>query len=197
MNRVSLGVQALNDPDLRFLGRLHDVAEALKAIDLAREIFPRLSFDLIYARPGQTQDAWAAELERAIGLAADHLSLYQLTIEEGTRFFDLYSAGKLKMPDADTAADLYALTQQVTAAQGLPAYEISNHARPGRECRHNLVYWRGHDYAGKESFSAPCSEPAAGSGFTQQKRKSALTQRRRLAQLQARLLAAKPSNESR
>ena len=148
VNRVSLGVQALNDPDLRFLGRLHDVAEALKAIDLAREIFPRLSFDLIYARPGQTQDAWGAELERAIGLAADHLSLYQLTIEEGTRFFDLHSAGKLKMPDADIAADLYALTQQVTAAQGLPAYEISNHARPGAESRHNLVYWRYGEYVG-------------------------------------------------
>jgi len=148
VNRVSLGVQALNDGDLRFLGRLHNVAEAKVAIGLARDIFPRLSFDLIYARPGQTADAWEAELNEAIGLAADHLSLYQLTIEEGTRFHVLYNAGKFVMPDADLGADLYALTHAVTAARGLPAYEISNHARPGAESRHNLTYWRYGEYVG-------------------------------------------------
>jgi oxygen-independent coproporphyrinogen-3 oxidase len=148
VNRVSLGVQALNDADLRFLGRLHDVEEALKAIGLARDIFPRLSFDLIYARPGQTLAAWEAELEQAIGYAADHLSLYQLTIEEGTRFHALHAAGKIAIPDGDHAADLYDLTQAVTAARGLPAYEISNHARPGAESRHNLVYWRYGEYVG-------------------------------------------------
>ena len=148
VNRVSLGVQALNDPDLRFLGRLHDVAEAKRAIGLARDIFPRLSFDLIYARPGQTIAAWEAELAEAIDLAADHLSLYQLTIEEGTRFHALHAAGKLAMPSPDLAADLYEATQAVTSAHGLPAYEISNHAKPGAESRHNLVYWRYGEYVG-------------------------------------------------
>ncbi|MBZ9850943.1 radical SAM family heme chaperone HemW [Mesorhizobium sp. CA14] len=148
VNRVSLGVQALNDKDLRFLGRLHNVEEALHAIGIAREIFPRLSFDLIYARPGQTPEAWGAELEQAIGYAVDHLSLYQLTIEEGTPFHALYAARKFTLPDNDHAADLYALTQEVTAAQGLPAYEISNHARPGAESRHNLTYWRYGEYVG-------------------------------------------------
>ena len=148
VNRVSLGVQALNDKDLRFLGRLHDVDEALRAIGLARDLFPRMSFDLIYARPAQTLDEWGAELERAIDLAADHLSLYQLTIEEGTRFHALHAAGKISVPDADRADDLYALTQQVTASHGLPAYEISNHARPGCESRHNLIYWRYGEYVG-------------------------------------------------
>jgi len=148
VNRVSLGVQALNDADLRFLGRLHDVSEALHAIRLAREIFPRLSFDLIYARPGQTPQAWEAELNEAIGHAADHLSLYQLTIEEGTAFHKLYAARKFEMPVPDLAADLYQLTQDVTAARGLPAYEVSNHARPGAESRHNLVYWRYGEYVG-------------------------------------------------
>ena len=148
VNRVSLGVQALNDPDLRFLGRLHNVEEALTAIGLAREIFPRLSFDLIYARPGQTPEAWAAELERAIGHAVDHLSLYQLTIEEGTPFHALHAARKFAVPDPDVAADLYAVTQQVTSAHGLPAYEISNHAVPGAESRHNLTYWRYGEYVG-------------------------------------------------
>lgn len=148
VNRVSLGVQALNDGDLRFLGRLHDVEQALGAIRLARETFPRLSFDLIYARPGQSMDAWEKELDEAIGYAADHLSLYQLTIEEGTRFHALHAAGKFAMPDPDHAADLYRLTQEVTAAHGLPAYEISNHARPGAESRHNLVYWRYGEYVG-------------------------------------------------
>ncbi|MCT7378568.1 radical SAM family heme chaperone HemW [Chelativorans salis] len=148
VNRVSLGVQALNDRDLRFLGRLHTADDALHAIRLARETFPRLSFDLIYARPGQTVEAWTAELEEAIGHAADHLSLYQLTIEEGTPFFSLHKAGKLPVPDADRAADLYEATQEVTAARGLPAYEISNHAKPGAESRHNLIYWRYGEYVG-------------------------------------------------
>jgi oxygen-independent coproporphyrinogen-3 oxidase len=148
VNRVSLGVQALNDRDLKFLGRLHNVAEARRAIELARATFPRLSFDLIYARPGQTPAAWAAELKEALSLAADHLSLYQLTIEEGTPFFALARAGKLTVPDDETAADLYAVTQDVTAAAGLPAYEISNHAAPGAESCHNLTYWRYGEYAG-------------------------------------------------
>ena len=148
VNRVSLGVQALNDTDLRFLGRLHSVEQALHAIRLARETFPRLSFDLIYARPGQTLEAWQAELEAAIGHAADHLSLYQLTIEEGTPFHALHAAGKIPIPDPDHAAELYRLTQEVSAAHGLPAYEISNHARPGAESQHNLVYWRYGEYVG-------------------------------------------------
>ena len=148
VNRVSLGVQALDDADLASLGRRHSVADALGAIGLAREIFPRLSFDLIYARPRQTLEAWGVELERAIDLAADHLSLYQLTIEEGTPFHALHAAGRLVVPDAESAADLYRLTQEVTSAHGLPAYEISNHARPGAESRHNLTYWRYGEYVG-------------------------------------------------
>jgi putative oxygen-independent coproporphyrinogen III oxidase len=148
VNRVSLGVQALNDRDLKFLGRLHNVEEALKAIELAREIFPRLSFDLIYARPDQTLTDWGRELNEAIGYAADHLSMYQLTIEQGTPFAALHKAGKIKMLDDGHAADLYALTQEVTAQRGLPAYEVSNHAAPGAESRHNLVYWRYGEYAG-------------------------------------------------
>jgi len=148
VNRVSLGVQALSDVDLRFLGRLHDVAEARKAIDIARATFPRISFDLIYARPGQTPDAWATELDAALKLAADHLSLYQLTIEDDTPFAALRKAGKLRIPDEETAAELYAVTRETCAAAGMPAYEISNHARPGAECRHNLVYWRYGEYAG-------------------------------------------------
>jgi putative oxygen-independent coproporphyrinogen III oxidase len=148
VNRVSLGVQALNDTDLRFLGRLHDVADALKAIGLAREIFPRMSFDLIYARPGQTVEAWEAELKQAISYAVDHLSLYQLTIEEGTPFFGLHKAGKLIVPDGDQSALLYEATQEITEAHGMPAYEVSNHAKPGAESRHNLTYWRYGDYAG-------------------------------------------------
>ncbi len=148
VNRVSLGVQALNDRDLKFLGRLHNVEAALGAIGLARDIFPRMSFDLIYARPDQTPEAWEAELNEAIGYAADHLSLYQLTIEEGTPFFALHAAGKIAVPDQDRAAALFEVTQVVTAAHGLPAYEISNHARPGAESRHNLIYWRYGEYAG-------------------------------------------------
>ena len=146
--RVARRAGAERSPICKFLGRLHNVEEALTAIGLAREIFPRLSFDLIYARPGQTPEAWAAELEQAIGHAADHLSLYQLTIEEGTPFHALHAAGKFAIPDPDVAADLYAVTQEVTGAHGLPAYEISNHARPGAESRHNLTYWRYGEYVG-------------------------------------------------
>jgi oxygen-independent coproporphyrinogen-3 oxidase len=148
VNRVSLGVQALDDASLKALGRIHDAAEARRAVETARATFPRLSFDLIYARPGQTLAAWAAELDEAIGMAADHLSLYQLTIEPDTPFARLHAAGKLAVPAADIAADFYALTQEVTEARGLPAYEISNHARPGAESRHNLTYWRYSDYVG-------------------------------------------------
>jgi oxygen-independent coproporphyrinogen-3 oxidase len=148
VNRVSLGVQALDDASLKELGRLHTAQEALDAVAVARSIFDRYSFDLIYARPRQTLAAWEAELKHAIAEAAEHLSLYQLTIEPGTPFFGLHRAGKLIVPDDDLGRDLYDLTQQVCADAGLPTYEISNHARPGAECRHNLVYWRGHDYAG-------------------------------------------------
>ena len=148
VNRVSLGVQALKDDDLVRLGRLHDVAEARTAIEIARASFPRMSFDLIYGRPDQTPGAWESELEEAIALAADHLSLYQLTIEPGTPFAALYQSGRLPMPDADAQAEFFAVTQAVTAANGLPAYEISNHARPGAASRHNLTYWRYRDYAG-------------------------------------------------
>jgi putative oxygen-independent coproporphyrinogen III oxidase len=148
VNRVSLGVQALDDTALKELGRLHTAQEALDAVAVARSIFDRYSFDLIYARPQQSLDAWATELRRAIAEAAEHLSLYQLTIEPDTPFFGLHKAGKLIVPDEDLARDLYDLTQTICSKAGLPAYEISNHARPGAECRHNLVYWRGHDYAG-------------------------------------------------
>lgn len=148
VNRVSLGVQALDDRDLAALGRLHTSAEALAAVRIAAAAFERVSFDLIYARPHQTPASWAAELEAAIGHAADHLSLYQLTIEPDTIYERLHAAGKLKIPDPDTARALWDVTQEVTAAHGMPAYEVSNHARPGAESRHNLVYWRYGDYAG-------------------------------------------------
>ena len=148
VNRVSLGVQALNDRDLKFLGRLHDVADALKAIRLARDIFPRMSFDLIYARPNQTVEAWDRELKEAVSYAVDHLSLYQLTIEEGTPFYGLHKAGKLMVPDGEQSAVLYEATQEITEREGMPAYEVSNHARPGSESRHNLTYWRYGDYVG-------------------------------------------------
>ncbi len=133
---------------LKELGRLHTAQEALDAVKIARTAFERYSFDLIYARPGQTPDAWRAELLRAIDEAAEHLSLYQLTIEQDTPFFALHAAGKLVTPDDDCARALYDVTQEIAAARGLPAYEISNHARAGAECRHNLVYWRYHEYAG-------------------------------------------------
>ena len=148
VNRVSLGVQALDDASLKMLGRLHTAREALDAVAIARRSFDRYSFDLIYARPDQTPQMWADELGRAIAEAAEHLSLYQLTIEEGTPFFGLHAAGKLKTPDEAVARALYDLTQEVCGRHGLPAYEISNHARSGAECRHNLVYWRGQEYAG-------------------------------------------------
>ncbi|WP_076863464.1 radical SAM family heme chaperone HemW [Bradyrhizobium mercantei] len=148
VNRVSLGVQALDDASLKALGRLHTAREALDAVAIARSAFDRYSFDLIYARPDQTPRMWADELKQAISEAAEHLSLYQLTIEEGTPFFGLHAAGKLQTPDEATSRALYDVTQEVCAREGLPAYEISNHARAGAECKHNLVYWRGEEYAG-------------------------------------------------
>ncbi len=148
INRVSLGVQALDDAALKELGRLHTAQEALDAVAIARAVFERFSFDLIYARPRQTPQAWAAELKRALAEAAEHLSLYQLTIEQDTPFATLHAAGKLAVPDEDTARALYDTTQAICAGAGLPAYEVSNHARPGAECRHNLVYWHAHEYAG-------------------------------------------------
>jgi len=148
VNRVSLGVQALDDRVLAELGRLHTAREALEAVDVARQVFGRYSFDLIYARPGQQPKEWAAELRTALAEAGEHISLYQLTIEPETPFATLHAAGKLRLPDEDTARALYDTTQEICAAQGLPAYEISNHARLGGECRHNLIYWRSHEYAG-------------------------------------------------
>ncbi|GJE11862.1 MULTISPECIES: radical SAM family heme chaperone HemW [Methylobacterium] len=148
VNRVSLGVQALDDASLRALGRLHDVAQALDAIRVAQAVFARTSFDLIYARSGQTPEMWRAELGAALTHAAEHLSLYQLTIEPGTPFHGLAAAGKLVIPDDDTGRALYDVTQELCGRAGLPAYEISNHARPGAESRHNLLYWRYGEYAG-------------------------------------------------
>ncbi len=149
VNRVSLGVQALDDADLRRLGRRHDVAQALAAVELARATFERVSFDLIYARQHQTAAAWREELARALAMGPDHLSLYQLTIEDGTAFGARHAAGRLPgLPDDDAGAALYEITQALCEAAGLPAYEVSNHARPGAESRHNLVYWRGGDWAG-------------------------------------------------
>ena len=148
VNRVSLGLQALDDAALQFLGRAHDVAEALGALDVAQRHFARVSTDLIYARPDQTLAAWERELAQALGFGTEHLSLYQLTIEPGTRFHTEAAAGRLTIPDGDAAADLFEATRAITAAAGLPAYEVSNHARPGAESRHNLAYWRYRDYAG-------------------------------------------------
>lgn len=148
VNRVSLGVQALDDASLKALGRLHTAQEALDAVAIARSAFDRYSFDLIYARPDQTPQMWTNELNQAIDYAAEHLSLYQLTIEPETPFFGLHAAGKLVIPDEANARALYDVTQEVCAKRGLPSYEISNHARPGAECRHNLIYWRGDEYAG-------------------------------------------------
>ncbi len=148
VNRLSLGVQALDDDALRRLGRRHDVAEALAAVELARRHARRISFDLIYARPGQNVAAWRDELGRAVALAADHLSLYQLTVERGTAFHGLRRQGALVLPDEGTASALYDATQEICDAAGLSAYEVSNHARPGAECRHNLTYWRYDDYVG-------------------------------------------------
>ena len=148
VNRVSLGVQALEPGALRFLGRQHSADEATAAIDTARRHFARYSFDLIYARPGQEEAAWADELERALALAGEHLSLYQLTVERGTRFHVDHARGAFALPDDDRAAAMFEHTQARLAAAGLPAYEISNHARPGAACRHNLIYWRYQDYVG-------------------------------------------------
>jgi oxygen-independent coproporphyrinogen-3 oxidase len=148
VNRVSLGIQALDDRSLAFLGREHSARDGLSAIGLAAGLFDRFSFDLIYARPDQTAAEWHAELRTALGLARDHLSLYQLTIEPGTRFHSLQAAGRLAIPDDETQAGLWEVTQTLTAAAGLQAYEVSNHARPGSESRHNLVYWRSGDWLG-------------------------------------------------
>ena len=148
VNRVSLGIQALNDTDLKALGRLHNREEALAALKIATTTFDRASFDLIYARPGQTVDQWRAELTEALARAPEHLSLYQLTIEPDTMFERLEAAGKLKMPNMDLQRDLWEATQDVMGKAGMPAYEISNHARPGAESRHNLIYWRYGEYVG-------------------------------------------------
>jgi len=148
VNRISLGIQALDDRSLHFLGRRHSVEEALNALDLAQAYFDRVTFDLIYARAGQTPQSWRDELARALAFGTEHLSLYQLTIEPGTPFAERFAAGGLEVLDDDATADLFALTQEMTAGAGLAAYEISNHARPGAESRHNLIYWRCQDYLG-------------------------------------------------
>lgn len=149
VNRISMGIQAMNDTDLRALGRMHSVAEARQAFDIAKKNFSNVSFDLIYARQNQTLDDWRAELTQAIDMAVDHLSLYQLTIEQGTRFGDLFARNRLRgLPSDDLSADLYDLTQDICGQKGLTAYEVSNHARAGSECKHNLIYWRYGDYAG-------------------------------------------------
>ncbi len=149
VNRISMGIQALNDTDLRRLGRLHSVADARRAFDIARDCFSRVSFDLIYARQHQALDDWRRELTEAAAMAVDHLSLYQLTIEDGTAFGARHAAGGLKgLPADDIAADMYELTQEVLDTAGMPAYEVSNHARDGAESRHNLIYWRYGDYIG-------------------------------------------------
>ena len=148
VNRLSIGVQALNDPDLKALGRKHTAAEALAAVKLAAALFPRFSFDLIYGRPGQGEAKWRRELAEALDYAGDHVSLYQLTIEPDTIFERLRAAGKLELPDEDLSLALFETTREVTEARGLPAYEVSNHARPGGESRHNLIYWRYGEYAG-------------------------------------------------
>jgi oxygen-independent coproporphyrinogen-3 oxidase len=148
VNRLSLGVQALDDTSLKALGRQHTADEALAALALAKRTFDRVSFDLIYAREGQSLEDWNAELSRALDNAADHLSLYQLTIEDGTTFAARHAAGTLRVPGCETESAMYLLTQELCETAGLPAYEISNHARPGSESRHNLLYWRGQDYVG-------------------------------------------------
>jgi oxygen-independent coproporphyrinogen-3 oxidase len=149
VNRISMGIQALNDADLKLLGRLHTVSEAEKAFEIARSTFERVSFDLIYARQNQTAADWEAELKRALGMAVDHLSLYQLTIEDGTAFGDRFAQGGLRgLPGEDLSADLFEITQAITEDHGFSAYEVSNHAKIGQESRHNLIYWRGGDYVG-------------------------------------------------
>lgn len=149
VNRVSMGVQSLRADDLKRLGRLHDVDEAKAAFKIARSVFQRVSFDLIYARQGQTLDDWRAELTEALDMAVDHFSLYQLTVEPGTAFWERAQRGKLRdLPDEDLGADMYELTQEICAAAGMPAYEVSNHAREGAQSRHNLIYWRYGDWIG-------------------------------------------------
>jgi oxygen-independent coproporphyrinogen-3 oxidase len=148
INRISLGLQSFGDSSLAFLGRDHSAAEGISALEMAQSVVDRVSFDLIYALPGDTVESWEADLDRALGLGTEHLSLYQLTIEPGTRFATMVAKHEFEPLDAETAASLFELTQKRTAVAGLPAYEISNHARPGRESRHNLSYWRYLDYAG-------------------------------------------------
>ena len=167
VNRVSLGIQSLDDAALRFLGRAHDTHEALMALGTAQSVFSRISFDLIYALPDQSAEAWAAELAEALAFGTTHLSLYQLTIEPGTRFAALAAKGELVPADPDESAALYELTGAMTAAAGLPAYEISNHARPGEESRHNLSYWRYQPYAG----IGPGAHGRRGGAFTRRHRK--------------------------
>ncbi len=166
VNRISMGIQALNNADLRRLGRIHTVEEARAAFDIARKCFDRVSFDLIYARQHQTLEDWRSELNEALAMTVDHLSLYQLTIEDGTAFGDRYAAGKLRgLPKDDNAADMYLATQEICEAHGMPAYEVSNHARFGAESQHNLIYWRYGDYVG--------IGPGAHGRITQQGRKYA------------------------
>ena len=148
INRVSVGIQALDDDALKFLGREHSASEALAALDVACSHFDRVNADMIYARPGQTVAEWRRELDQLLSRALDHVSLYQLTIERGTPFFGLHAKGAFDLPDEDTATELFEVTNYTLAAQGIEAYEISNYARPGQECRHNLIYWRYFDYAG-------------------------------------------------
>jgi oxygen-independent coproporphyrinogen-3 oxidase len=148
VNRVSIGIQALNDRDLEFLGRVHNAAEGRRALDVAARVFDRFSFDLIYARPEHDPEAWRRELREGLEIAKGHISLYQLTIEPGTRFYTLHQRGELQVPGEDLAAELYDITQEETRAAGYGCYEVSNHARPGQESRHNLVYWRYGDYLG-------------------------------------------------
>ena len=148
VNRLSLGVQALDDAALGFLGREHNAGQARAALQLARRTFPRYSFDLIYARPGQSAAVWRRELAAALDMAGEHISLYQLTIEKGTPFYARHQSGEIKTPPEAVAVELYEITQELTAEAGYPAYEISNHAQPGKACRHNLSYWRYEDYAG-------------------------------------------------
>jgi oxygen-independent coproporphyrinogen-3 oxidase len=167
VNRVSLGLQSLDDDALRFLGRAHDSAEGLAALDTAQGCFGRVSFDLIYALPGQSEEAWAAQLGRALGFGTGHLSLYQLTVEPGTRFAAMEARGELAARDPDEGAALYELTQAMTEQAGLPAYEISNHARPGEESRHNLAYWRYRPYLGV----GPGAHGRRGGAATQRHRK--------------------------
>lgn len=148
INRVSLGIQSLNPDDLKFLGREHSVDEAIEAIEIAKDNFARYSFDLIYALPKQTLSSWKSELSKALKLAGSHLSLYQLTIEKGTPFYSLYQKKKFQIPDEELAKDFYSITQDIMNDAGLPAYEISNHARKGEECKHNIVYWKYDEFLG-------------------------------------------------